>query len=142
MKRSFIPVVLLCLLFFVSFGIASATLTFGFGGKIIADKISGVTCSSGGTVLILSSEIGGAVSAVSSGASNGSAGQKTTGIVSGLNKTIPYYVENGSKKPKEGQSILGNAELAIDSSTCKIKIGKSSIPFPIRKVKNFNLSKN
>ena len=141
MEKKIFLLIVVSLFFIAPMHNSFASVTFGFGGKVKADKISGVTCSGSGTLIILSSNIGGVVNAVSSAtSSNNSTGQKVSGAISGIYDIIPFFATNISKKPKVGGWILGKADATIDTSTCKIKLGKTSIPLPVRKTSEYNIS--
>lgn len=112
----------------------------GFGGKIMATTISGVTCTGNGTLVILDSNVTGAVSAVSSAASKGSTTSKVYGTVSSIYKIIPFYATDLSKKPQKGGHIIGKADASIDTGTCSYKSGDSSIPLPVRKTSKYAIS--
>ena len=119
-----------------------AAITFDFGGKVLKTKITGVTCNGNGTLMILSSNADSAGSAVSSVAGNGaSTGQKVVGGITGILGLVPFYATNANKKPKPGEWILGKANAVPDLSTCKLKVGKSKIPIPVRKTSYYNISK-
>jgi hypothetical protein len=158
-KKSFINLAIVALVFLLLVGVASAkssySSTFGFGGKVI-EEIKGVTCSGGGTVIVVSSNVDAVVGTVSSVFGNGSTGQKIVGGISNLSKIVPYYATNTAKKPRKGQYILGKAESVIDTSTCKIESSKTSVsysgatasttttmksrPFPVRKTNIYSVS--
>lgn len=119
---------------------AYAATTFSFGGKVISTRIPGVTCTGGGTgPIILSSNIGGAVSAVSSQFSD-SKGQKIVGGVSGVYKMIPFYATKLTKKPKINGYILGKADILPNLSICKTT-STPPIPFPVRTTSDYGVSK-
>ena len=142
MKKSLVWIMAISLTFFMLSGVVYASTTFGFGGKVEATKISGVTCTGNGTLVVLSSNAGGAVSAVSSvTSSKSSTGEKVTGAINGIYGMIPFYATDTSKKPKNGEWILGKADAVPDTKTCKIKLGKTSIPFPVRKTSKYGISK-
>jgi hypothetical protein len=144
-RNNFIKFIIIFLFLFASIKMVFATTyssTFSFGGKILVDKIAGVTCTGNGFgPLILSSNVGGAVSIITSSLNgNNSTGKKVVGVVSGVYKIIPFYATNQQKKPQKGGWILGRADISIDTSTCKIKSGDTSIPFPVRKTSNYGVS--
>ncbi len=151
MRNNFIKFIILFLFLFVSIKIvfaasSSFSSTFGFGGKILSDKAPGVTCDGNGYgPLELSSNIGGAVSAISSVVGKGSTGQKIVGGVMGIYKMIPFYATNQLKKPKRGDWILGKADIAPNFKICYTKSmddkGNSvKIPYPVRKTSVYSLS--
>ena len=114
--------------------------TSGFGGKILSVKIANVTCTGSGTgPIMLTSNIEGATKVVTS-EMNSSTGQKVAGGVGGIHKMIPFYATDPTKKPKQGGWILGTADIVPNTSICKLKIGKTSIPFPVRKTSNYETS--
>ncbi len=118
----------------------SFALSMGFGGKIMATTISGVTCTGGGTLVILDTNASGAVSAVSSAASKGSTTSKVYGTISSIYKMIPFYATDLSKKPQKGGHIIGKADSIIDTGTCKYKSGDSYVPVPVRKTSKYAIS--
>lgn len=147
MKNNFIKFLVIFLFLFISIEIAFATSyssTFSFGGKILFDKVSGVTCDGNGFgPLELSSNIGGAVSAVGSVLnSNNSTGGKIVGGVTGVYKMIPFYATDQMKKPKKGGYILGKADITPNFKICYIKSGDTKIPYPVRKTSVYSVSGN
>jgi len=118
---------------------SSKKYTFAFGGKVLSTTIPGVICTGIGTPIILSSNIGGAISAASSQFSS-SSGEKITGGVTGVYKMIPFYATNITKQPKVGGYILGKADIAPDLSICKTETDPP-IPVPVRKTSNYGVSK-
>ena len=121
----------------------SFALSIGFGGRVEATKISGVTCSGDGVLVVLSSNVNGAVGAISSAVSKGSSTvQKVSGVVNGIYKMIPYYATDSSKKPQVGGHIIGKADLGIDTSTCSLESGETSVPFPVRRTSVYQISPN
>lgn len=120
---------------------SASRATFSFGGKVVSTHIPSVICTGGGTgPIMLSSNIGGAVNAVSSQFSD-SKGQRIVGGVTGVYKMIPFYATNLKKIPKIGGHILGKADIAPNFSICKIQAGEFSIPFPVRKTSYYGVSK-
>lgn len=117
-----------------------AAATFSFGGKVVSTKIPGIVCTGGGIgPILLSSNIGGAVSAASSQFS-GSKGQKIIGGVTGVYKMIPFYAINYTRIPKVGGYILGKANIAPNLSICKTN-SSPPISFPVRITRDYNVSK-
>lgn len=128
-------------MFFVSTETSFASATFGFGGKVLTNTIPpNIICTGVGTLITLSTNIGGAVNTISSPVSGGSAGQKITGSVSGIYKMIPFYATDPTKKPRKDGWILGKADSVPNMSICKLQVGEITIPIPVRKTSIYNIS--
>lgn len=154
MKKSFIFLLLAFLFIFISVNVvyaSSYSSTFGFGGKVLMDKIPGVTCDEEGFGPIeLSSNVQGAIDATTSVASgNNSTGQKITGAVSGIYKMIPFFATNTKKQPKKGGWIIGKADIAPNFKICYLgskyvnangQVVTKKIPYPVRKTSIYNVS--
>lgn len=116
--------------------------TFSFGGKVLSIRVPNVTCSTSGTgPIMLTSNTQGAIDAVSSQFSS-STGEKIVGGTTGIYRMIPFFATDQSKVPKVGGFILGKADIAPNFSICKMQIGDTQIPFPVRKTTIYNVSKN
>jgi len=151
-NKNCVKFVVLFLFLFVSKSAVFATSssyssTFSFGGKILMDKIPGVTCDGDGYGPIeLSSNVAGAVDATTSVLNgNNSTGQKIVGGVSGVYKMIPFYATDKTKKPEKGGYILGKADIAPNFKICYMqhtnKKGNSvKIPYPVRKTSYYSVS--
>ncbi len=149
-RKNFVKFVVLFLFLFISVEVVfaasststSSSATFGFGGKILMDKIPGVTCDGDGYGPIeLSSNVAGAVKATTSVLNgNNSTGQKIVGGVSGVYKMIPFYATDKTKKPKKGGWILGKADIAPNFKICYMKSGNTKIPYPVRKTSYYSVS--
>lgn len=140
MKRAFVKVAIISVIFFVSSGIVSAVTTVGFGGKVAMTKIPNVTCTGNGTLVILVSNFTSGISQLAQTKSSDSTIKKVSSAIKGLFGSIPFYATDSSKKPQVGKWILGNANITTDTSTCKMQIGPYKIPYPVRKTSNYQVS--
>lgn len=96
-----------------------------FGGKVLWTPIPGVICTGLGMSVVLSSNIGGAVSAARSATSGGGA----AGVIGGIYGMIPTYTTNPLRLPQIGGYILGTEKLIPNFTLCKI----GDIPIPVLK---------
>ena len=149
MKKFFILITILSFLTpFILSNKVYASATFGFGGKIQTTKVSMVTCTGGGTLVVLTSNFTALTNATINSYfrshSSDNKTQKTIGeitdLIGGISGTIPFYAESSKKTPKAGEQILGKADIFPDLKTCKIQIGTYRKPFPVRKTNDYNVS--
>lgn len=113
-----------------------------FGGKIISTSVPLVTCPSGGTVVVISSNIEGLVDiGMSQIDSSQSVGSRTAGVSKALYNVIPYYTQDVLKKPKVGTWILGKSKITPNLTYCQMNISGTPIPFPVLPTKIYNTSK-
>lgn len=152
-KKFLIIILTSCFVFLFSFFPAnkevSASATFSFGGKIEATKVSMVTCTGSGTLVVLTSTFTAlttsALKSYFTSKSEENSTQKTVNeisdLITGLYGTIPFYAKDSSKSPRVGGQILGKADVFPDFKTCKIQIGPYKKPFPVRTTDNYNVSR-
>ena len=115
----------------------------GFGGKIlkvIDNDSKNITCTGSGKLIILSSNLAGATEIATSSFEKNKT-KKISSKATGIYNTIPYYVDDSTKQPKKGKSILGTAKIAPDLSICTITVLKKEIPLPVFVVIKYGISK-
>jgi hypothetical protein len=144
-KHTYFGIIIITLLVLIP-GLAFATITASFGGRVIGTSIPLVNCTGIGTgpvVLISSLEhLGSAVVYTTASPGNQtSVPTRAKGVVSGIYGAIPFYTnENGASEPSQGDWILGNANIVPNFSTCSIQVGTFKIPFPVRPTSNYRVS--
>jgi len=133
----------------MSSSVVYASATFSFGGKVQRTTAPLVTCTGSGTLVVLSGNytaaINGAIKATLESQSSDNKTQKTVQEVAsgikGIYGSMPFYTTDSSKTPRIGGWILGKADIAPDFKTCKRQIGPYKIPYPVRKIESYNVSK-
>lgn len=143
MKRHLIISIILIIVFIVPFIAYAKTLTRSFGGKVLLTSIPDVECYSSGTgPVVLFSNVMSVVSGVSSAAGVGHQNtvNRVSNVANGVYNAIPFYTLSMSKTPKQGDWILGRANVVPSFETCDLQVGPYQIPFPVKTTNNYNIS--